>query len=80
LLPRLSLIASELIHVLEREPGIGEPIPLLDDFSVEEGSILVTQNQVADENTDKTQTIVIYTSLSGKLRFLLVASTILALG
>jgi len=40
LLPRLSLIASKLIQILEWETGIGVFIPLLDDFCIEKGSIL----------------------------------------
>jgi len=36
---RLSLIASELIQVLERKPCIGVSIPLLDDLCIEKGSI-----------------------------------------
>jgi len=36
LFPRLSLIPPKLIQVLEGKLGIGKPIPLLDDLSVEE--------------------------------------------
>jgi len=39
LLPRLTLILSELIHVLERQPCVSKPIPLLDDLSVEESTV-----------------------------------------
>jgi len=39
LLPRLTLVASELIHVLEREPSVGKSKPLLDDLRIEEGAV-----------------------------------------
>jgi len=39
LFSRLSLIPSELIHVLERETSVRKPKTLLDDLGVEEGAI-----------------------------------------
>lgn len=42
----LFLIPPELIHVLERESGIGKPVTLLDDLCIEEGAIL--QEQVGE--------------------------------
>ncbi len=39
LLPRLTLVVPELIHILKWETGISEPIGVLDDLSVEEGTV-----------------------------------------
>jgi len=39
LFSRLTLIAPELIQVLKWETSIGEPVPLLDDLSIEKRAV-----------------------------------------
>jgi len=38
--PRFAFIAAKFFQVLEREPGVSEPIALLDDLRVQESAVL----------------------------------------
>jgi hypothetical protein len=38
-LPRLSLISPELLHILKRKPGISKSISLFDDFCIQESPV-----------------------------------------
>ena len=43
----------KLVHILEREPSVGEPIPLLDDLRIEESTILDRGTAEAGDSKSK---------------------------